>query len=108
LLLDQCRAATPAGEALNAHLLQVPRETSWRASSTGPSASCPWPFGRPRGHAREYLADFARALAAGESPDAFMARRKQVFRFLERRASAPADREGRPAPRRMMLEFRVI
>ena len=62
-----------------------------------------------RRHAREYLADdFARALAAGESPDAFMARRKQVFRFLERRASAPADREGRPAPRRMMLEFRVI
>ena len=45
-----------------------------------------------RRHVREYLADFARALAAGESPDAFMARRKQVFRFLKRRASGPRPR----------------
>jgi hypothetical protein len=46
-----------------------------------------------RRHIREYLADFARALAAGESPEAFMARRKQVFRFLKRRAgSGPGSR----------------
>jgi hypothetical protein len=37
-----------------------------------------------------------------------MARRKQVFRFLKRRASAPPTGKGRPAARRMMLKFRVI
>ena len=61
-----------------------------------------------RRHVPEYFADFARALAAGESPDAFMARRKQVFRFLKRRASVPPTGKGRPAARRMMLKFRVI
>jgi hypothetical protein len=46
-------------------------------------------------HVREYLADFARALAAGECPDAFMARRK-LFRFLMRRASAPSTAKDDP------------
>jgi hypothetical protein len=56
----------------------------------------------PRNHglARE----LARARAAGESPDEFMARRKQVSRFLKRRASAPPTAKE-DAPRRMMLDF---
>jgi hypothetical protein len=43
-----------------------------------------------------YSCDFARALAAGESPEAFKARRKQVFRFLKRRASSPSPSKEKP------------
>ena len=49
-----------------------------------------------RRHVREYLLDFARALAAGESAESFMARRKQVFRFLKRRARPPQTTKDEP------------
>ena len=58
-----------------------------------------------RRHVREYLADFARVLAAGESPDAFMARRKQFFRFLRRRASASPD--GRRTTRLTAYDVKI-